>query len=261
MVALGDGADSANSLAALIASTPAVCTSSAFLPGLEPEASTGSTSSAPCGKLKRNTIRSYDRIAEQFEAVWCNHPPKQILDRFLEYLRRDSDILDAGCGPGHHARYLASHSHNVLGIDLSDGMLRVAEASVHQATFRKMDIQHLDFPARNFDAIWCAASALHVPREEMIQLLLGYKRVLRHGGMLGLNLQIQRPSEVVEHGPDQRFFEYYQDSAAIRSLLELAGFDVVAEDYGETSRNTHELELVLKWITLYAKPRTTDGGQ
>lgn len=208
--------------------------------------------------LKRNTIRSYDRLAEQFTDVWFDHPPQQPLEQFLACLGKRSNVLDAGCGPGHHARYLARHGHRVLGIDLSDEMLQIAKKSVREASFFKMDIQHLELCAQSFDGIWCAASALHVPREEVLQLLVGYKRVLRPGGVLGLNLLIGRPSEVVEHGQDKRFFEHYEDGAEIARILHFLGFEVVGEEQSETRRNTQELDLTLPWVTLYARPRPGD---
>ena len=202
----------------------------------------------------RRTIRSYDAIAEKFAAQWFEHPPIEILDLLLDLMGRHGCILDAGCGPGHHAKYLAMRGQDVVGIDLSEGMLGIAKGRVDGVTFRKMDIRRLAFAGQTFDAVWCAGAAMHVPREEAVELLTGFRRVLRPNGVLGLNLQVDKHSELVRHDEDHRFFEYYRDFAEVERLLSYAGFDPVARNYGKTNRNTHGLDITLQWATVYARP-------
>lgn len=207
---------------------------------------------------KAATIESYDALAAQFADVWDAHPPVEALEKLLALLPPKSVILDAGCGPGHHTKYLARRGHDVTGIDLSEGMLSIARSNFFPSRFVRMDIEHLQQIAM-FDAIWCAAAAMHVPRESMLALLLNFRRALRPDGVLGLNLQIGRTSEVACFGVDQRFFEYYQEAREIGTILEHAGFEVLDADYGETRRNTHSAPLTLRWQTLYARPQTLAG--
>ena len=212
------------------------------------------------GQLQHDTIRSYDHIAEAFAERWFEHPPMRELERFLRRLRPKSRILDAGCGPGHHARLLAHGGHEVVAIDLSEGMLDQARKRVQTARFIKMDLQTLSFGAATFDAIWCAAAILHVPREQLAAVLRRFRRVLKPGGLLGLNFQIGRPSELVQRGQDRRFFEYHADARPVSAALAGAGFGVEASLYGETARNTHGLDITLKWRTLYASALSRDGA-
>jgi len=203
------------------------------------------------GALKRNTIRAYNEIAEKFTEKWFNHPPVEILELLHENLPKKSRILDAGCGPGHHAAYLAKRGHEVAGIDLSSAMLDIARKSTNGIAFTQIDMQHPDFPRHSFDAVWCAGAGVHIPREELLSQLYVFKRVLRKPGLLGLNLQIERKSEIAEDG---RFFEFYRSKEEIAHLLAYVGFDILVENYGETKRNTHDLDLTLKWITFYCRP-------
>ena len=76
--------------------------------------------------LKGETIDSYNRFAEQYAEQWCPRPPAALLERFLTLLPSKSVVLDAGCGPGHHASYLADQGHDVIGVDLSPRMLGIA---------------------------------------------------------------------------------------------------------------------------------------
>jgi SAM-dependent methyltransferase len=201
--------------------------------------------------LTRRTINAYDAIAEKFADTWFDHPPLEALELLNEQLPRSSTILDVGCGPGHHAQFFRRNGHEVAGIDLSREMLRVATARTRGIVYKQMDMRSLDFPRHSFDGLWCAGSAIHVPKEGLNSQLIEFKKILKPSGLLGLNLQIGRQSEIAADG---RFFEFYESREEITSILTNVGFDIVNENYGETARNTHELELTLKWLTLYCRP-------
>jgi SAM-dependent methyltransferase len=202
--------------------------------------------------LYRTTTVSYDAIAEQFADQWFDHPPERELQHFLRQLRPRSRVLDAGCGPGHHAALIARSGHDVVGVDLSAGMLRQCRLRAGRVRTARMNLEALQFGNGAFDAVWCAAAILHVPRERLPRVLNGFRRVLRPGGLLGLNFQVGRRSELVERGPDRRFFEYYAGPGDVAWQLEAAGFTVQSALFGQTRRNTHALDLTLKWSTLYA---------
>jgi SAM-dependent methyltransferase len=218
--------------------------------------------SLPAGSdaVKAATIASYDAIAGQFADVWFPHPPKQALEKLLALLPKRAAILDAGCGPGHHSRYFAARGYRVTGIDLSCAMLNIARRSVFSVPFVQMDMERLGSGTK-FDAVWCAGAAIHIPRERLPALLAGFRGALADKGVLGLNLQVGRRSEVALLDNDRRFFEYYSGAAEIARILKRAGFDVIAEDYGETRRNTHGAPIVLRWQTMYARPRFGRGQE
>jgi SAM-dependent methyltransferase len=204
--------------------------------------------------MKAATVESYDTVAAQFASVWTEHPPLAAIEKLLALIPARSTILDAGCGPGHHSRYLARRGHDVIGVDLSEEMLGIARRGFIPSRFIRMDIEHLKFTPK-LDALWCAAVATHVPRERMPALLRNFRAVLKPRGVLGLNLQIGRPSEVACFGSDQRFFEYYAGQQEIAAMVRQVGFEVLDTDLGETTRNTHAAPLTLRWATLYARPR------
>jgi ubiquinone/menaquinone biosynthesis C-methylase UbiE len=205
------------------------------------------------GLLKRNNIKSYDKIAEKYYEEWFQHPPNMILKDFSEKIPTESKILDVGCGPGHHALYLSERNHKIIGIDLSKEMLKNARKNVNSVEFINMDIQHLEFSENSFDGIWSAGSTIHIPREELVDLLFGYKRVLKKKGILGLNLQIGRKSEIAEDG---RFFEFYKNKTEILNLVKYIGFHIVTEKYEELKMTTHDQkDLKTKWITIYCENR------
>lgn len=63
--------------------------------------------------------------------------------------QRGSTILDAGCGNGRLAGYLAAGGHKVMGVDLDPHLVEVAQTKYPQAQFEVADLA--DFGLQNDD--------------------------------------------------------------------------------------------------------------
>jgi SAM-dependent methyltransferase len=92
--------------------------------------------------------------------------------------------LEIGCGTGAFARLLARRSTQVLALDLSPQMIRLARE--HSVFYPNIDFQVADvlewpFPEVAFDCIASIATLHHLPFES---LLLKMKAALRPGGTL-----------------------------------------------------------------------------
>lgn len=97
--------------------------------------------------------------------------------------------LDAGCGTGILARWLAEQGCKVEGVDAAAEMLHVARRVVSQAskalpvTFRQVEtIEALPFPANYFDGVLCSSVLEYLPNPRACLDELG--RVLRPQGVL-----------------------------------------------------------------------------
>jgi ubiquinone/menaquinone biosynthesis C-methylase UbiE len=107
-------------------------------------------------------------------------------DAILDYLkpRPGMRILDLACGPGTltipMARSLEG-SGEVVGIDLAQGMLDAARASLAGRSlpvrFLRMDVESLQFPPASFDAACCGHGLQFLPN--LGRSLAGVKRVLK----------------------------------------------------------------------------------
>lgn len=93
--------------------------------------------------------------------------------------------LDAACGTGRHAAYLASRGHEVTGVDSSPDMLAIARGKVPAASFAEADLGALPVPDGEFDLVVCALALPHVP--DLAPVLAEFHRVLRPGGHLILS--------------------------------------------------------------------------
>ncbi|HJY02652.1 MAG TPA: class I SAM-dependent methyltransferase [Streptosporangiaceae bacterium] len=101
-----------------------------------------------------------------------------------EYLasREPGVALDAACGTGRFAEFLARRGHRVIGVDSSPDMLAHARQRVPGAEFRVAELDRLPLPEDSVDVIVCALALEHVPRLDPV--LAEFARVLRPGGDL-----------------------------------------------------------------------------
>jgi len=101
-----------------------------------------------------------------------------------EYLsgREPGVALDAACGTGRYAEFLASHGHQVIGVDSSPDMLAHARRRVPDGEFHLGALDELPLPDDSVDVIVCALALVHVRRLQPV--LAEFARVLRPGGDL-----------------------------------------------------------------------------
>jgi ubiquinone/menaquinone biosynthesis C-methylase UbiE len=95
------------------------------------------------------------------------------------------DALDAACGTGRHAVWLAAHGHHVIGVDTTEAMLDVARSKVPDADFRLGRLEALPVDDASVDLVTCALALTHVVDLEPV--MREFARVLRPGGVAVLS--------------------------------------------------------------------------
>lgn len=125
----------------------------------------------------------FDRLAAFSQEGW-NH--NSHYHRFLlrHVPQHCQQALEIGCGSGSFARLLATRAEQVLALDVSPQMIRLAQERSQQypnITFRLADALSWEFPPDHFDCIVSIATLHHLPLEEM---LLKMKHALKVNGVL-----------------------------------------------------------------------------
>jgi len=94
-------------------------------------------------------------------------------------LQSGAKVLDAGCGTGTNARWLADQGFTVTGADFSEFALLKADGDV---SYRLEDLTRMSFADGQFDAVFCIGVLMHIPDAEAA--LRELARVVRPGGWL-----------------------------------------------------------------------------
>jgi SAM-dependent methyltransferase len=176
---------------------------------------------------------AYDAVAGEYaRRIYgeLSHKPfdRALLDRFAAAVKDQGPAADVGCGPGHVARYLHERGVRMVGIDLSAQMIEQARALNPGIDFARGDMRKLDLADGSLAGVVAFYSLIHIPREEVTEVLRELARVLRPDGLLLVGFHVgtqvlhlddwwERPVSV-----DFVFFE----PAEMRGYLEAAGFRV-----------------------------------
>lgn len=172
------------------------------------------------------TIRTYDLIASQYAKKHWHTGERfnRLYSNMSKILGKGSLILDAGCGPGRDSLYFLRHGYRVIGVDASDGMIKEAKKRVPAVNFLKMDLEKLRFKKNTFDGIWAIASVLHVRRSKISEVLVGFHRILKDGGIVFISVKRGFGDQIKSY-PDgfKKYFAYYTKKE-LTELLRSAGF-------------------------------------
>ena len=108
---------------------------------------------------------------------------------FAKYVKRDSCILDVGCGYGRTLDELYHNGyHNLIGIDFSSGMIERGKQRFPYLDLRVKEDTEIDLPDARVDAVILFAVLTCIrTNEEQEQLFSEIKRVLKPRGILYVN--------------------------------------------------------------------------
>jgi ubiquinone/menaquinone biosynthesis C-methylase UbiE len=184
---------------------------------------------------------SFDVRANDYDAnVWHDRVASRLVT--LSQIREGACVLDAATGTGFvalKAVQWVGETGLVMGIDISSGMLEIAQSkavnlNLPNLVFRRGDVVHLsDIPSAHFDVVLCAAGLLYMPVDEA---LLEWRRLLRPDGLVGFSTMRQGspPAANVFRACAARFGVELEDPSAplgtesrCRAVLEETGFSDV----------------------------------
>ena len=144
------------------------------------------------------TIDTYNNIVNEYVEYYKSKDLKgnvqfqREMDFICERIKDNAKIIDVGTAIGDYPKYLTEKLSNrnfeVLGIDSSENMIKVAKEKAPKAKFEVMDLRKMNFDDESFDVILCFATLIHVNDEECIKVLNKFDRMLKKDGIIAINV-------------------------------------------------------------------------
>jgi SAM-dependent methyltransferase len=134
---------------------------------------------------------TYDVVADEYAARFSDELDakpfdRELLNELAASIAGTGTACDLGCGPGQIGAYLAASGCDVLGVDVSAGMLREARKRHPDMRFELGDMRALPLADASLVAVVCFYALIHLPRGEVLDALAEIARVLVPGGILVL---------------------------------------------------------------------------
>lgn len=160
-----------------------------------------------------------------------------------------SNLVDIATGPGSVAAKARGLGAVCIGVDLSPGMIALAQVSHPDIDFRVAEVEHLPFDDRSFDAVVCNFGLGHFPWPEAA--VAECRRTLKVGGRMAFSWWDQPDKQRIQGLFREAIAEVgaapppdvpaghsnlrFSDTAELRKLLVGAGLDDVrVEDHRTT---------------------------
>jgi len=179
-------------------------------------------------KEEEITRDAYNNIAGDWASTLSEDFWQEHYQRFLKYLP-SGKVVDLGCGNGRDSYWLAKMGYDVVGVDISQEMIRLSAAKNPGLKFYVKSFYELDFPKKSFDGFWAANSLLHIPRKNLGTVLKNIKFILRPGAVGFISIKEgngEKLSEWRQSGQKRYFIYYQQDDFA--EILRRSGFEILA---------------------------------
>lgn len=129
-----------------------------------------------------NTLSYYNSHADQFYQNTVNVKFTVTQECFLSKLSQGAHILDFGCGSGRDTKAFLEKGYRVEAIDGSREMCRLASEYTGIAV-KNMLFQEFTEVSR-YDGIWACSSILHLPTEELAEVMKRLVIALKENGII-----------------------------------------------------------------------------
>ena len=167
----------------------------------------------------------------------------EVREKYLKLLKQENKktLLELGAGTGYDSEYFKNNGLNVVAIDLSKEMVKKCIEKGIEAY--ELDFYNLSSLNRKFDGIYAINSLLHVPKNDLNNVLNGINSILQNNGLfyMGVYGGNDTESEYVkmEISEIPRFFTHNSENY-LRAILDII-FQIITFEKIELE-NTGDIE-------------------
>ena len=192
------------------------------------------------------TLSYYNANAKTFTEGTVNVDFSYTQNMFLDKLNKGAYILDFGCGSGRDTKYFLDRGYSVEAIDGSEELCKIA-SEYAGIEVKNMFFQDLQEDAK-YDAIWACSSILHLPYEELMDVMKKMLVALKDKGLVYTSFKYG-DFEGVRNG---RYFIDMTEERIEELLQEVAGLEVEETWITSDVRPGRGEE---KWLNLFLRKK------
>lgn len=194
-----------------------------------PQEATVNTINEP--KKSTTTLDYYNKNAKKFISGTISVDFGIVQNRFLDKLHPGAEILDYGCGSGRDTKHFLEQGCKVTAIDGSQELCKLA------SEYTGIQVKHMLFQDLDekeaYDGIWACSSILHVPANELQDIIKKMANALRAHGIIYTSFKYG----TFEGERNGRYFT-----------------DMTEETFAKLIQDMAELEIEEQWITSDVRP-------
>jgi len=194
----------------------------------------------------KKAIENYNKIAK----VYADHTSEKLLqfqlNKFISLLPKSAKVLDIGSGSGRDMAYLQEEGINVIGIDISDGLIKEAKSRFNNLNIQKIDFRKTSFKASEFNGLWCMASLSDIQKAEAPKTLKEFHRILKKEGILYIAVKEGTEEKIIKKTRynTERFYSFYT-LPELELLLKNANFEILSAIVSQ--------DRLTSWVEIFAK--------
>jgi trans-aconitate methyltransferase len=170
-----------------------------------------------------DTITYYNNQSKQYTQDTQSVDFSEFQNTFLAFLQPGALLVDLGCGAGRDSKAFMEKGFRVIAVDGSKELATVAAEYIGQEVLCETFQQYT--PAINVDGIWACASLLHLPEDEIKEVIAKLTKNLNPGGVFYMSFK---------HGDfsgfrNERFFTDLTSSGFKELIEDIPGIEIVYE--------------------------------
>jgi len=182
-----------------------------------------------CDEKRKIVKEDYNAIADTYakcysEIDYC----KTYIDEFIANLS-GKKVLDIGCGAGQITDYLTQKGFEVIGLDFSHKLLKIAKRNFPNSKFILADICEYE-QNEQVDGIITKDVLFHLSDENLVSVLQKFRRMIKPNGNLCIIMDMPKEAGeqifVEELDEKHQIYYNYLTPEKLRDLLEKTGFNI-----------------------------------
>jgi 2-polyprenyl-3-methyl-5-hydroxy-6-metoxy-1,4-benzoquinol methylase len=163
----------------------------------------------------------YDKNSRSFFDETVNIDLSGLYDTFSAYLDKGARILDAGCGSGRDSKIFINKGYKVVSFDSSAELTKLASNYIGKQV-KLMDFSQLG-ETDTYDGVWCCASLLHIPQDQLLSPILLFKNVLKSKGIMYFSFKYGKE----EYIKNNRYFTDMNENRMEKLIDKIPDLEIV----------------------------------